>query len=182
MNQITTRNYDFFKTELGFRKPNLIKRITSGALVCALGVAGMNAFIDRFTIMIDYTGYRCLDARILLVDKYDKSANSGDIVAIEGVGVPILPDENRYIKMVAGIPGETVTFDGTTVSSTGGFNRIAPLSTEYDLAKKKYNLGTEWVLKENQVFLIGDTPHSLDGRVVGPSNPDHIIGKAYVLL
>ncbi|CAH1598732.1 S26 family signal peptidase [Vibrio parahaemolyticus] len=166
---------------LGFQKPSLAKRLLSGVIVCGIGYLGMNAFKDRYTIMVDYTGYRCLDARFLLVDKYDKSHVPGDIVAIAGEGVPILPDEHRYIKLVAGVEGDVVSFDGEFVTSSTGFNWKAPLSGEYEAAKKKYNLGTEWALKKNEIFLIGDTPHSLDGRVVGPSNPDYIIGKAYVL-
>lgn len=131
--------------------------------------------------MIDYTGSRCLDARILLVDKFDKKFKVGDIVAIEGAGVPVLPDENKYIKMVAGKSGDTVTFDGTFVKNDNGFQRYAPLSKEYSVLKEKYNLATKWNIKRNEVFLIGDTLQSLDGRVVGPSDPDYIIGKAYVL-
>ncbi len=169
------------KKNLGFNKPNLAKRLLCSALVCGVGYVGMDAFISRYTIMVDYTGYRCLDARVLLVDKHDKSHKPGDIVAIAGEGVPVLPDENKYVKLVAGVAGEVVSFDGTYVMSNSGFKRFAPLSGEYEAAKKKYNLGNEWALKENEIFLIGDTPHSLDGRVVGPSNPDYLIGKAYVL-
>lgn len=179
---ITIQKKNSEAKKFGFPKPNLTKRLALSTLTCVLGYTGMNAFIERYTIMIDYTGYRCLDARILLVDKFDKTYEVGDIVAIDGRGVPVLPDEHRYIKLVAGISGDTVTFDGERVKSTSGFNRVAPLGAEYENAKKKYNLGTEWPLANNEIFLIGDTAHSLDGRVVGPSNPDHIIGKAYVLL
>ena len=166
---------------LGFKKPKIITRISVSALVCGIGYICMNLFIERYTIMVDYTGYRCLDARVLLVDKFDKTYRTGDIVAIDGLGVPVLPDENKYIKIVAGESGDTITFDGTLVENDNGYQKYAPLSKEYDRLKEKHHLASKWIMKENEIFLIGDTMHSLDARVVGPSNPDFIIGKAYVL-
>lgn len=174
-------NANLANKPIGFIKPSLSKRIALGVCFTAAAYFSFDSFTSRYTFMIDYTGYRCLDARFFIVDKQDKTFSPGDIIAIDGAGVPILPDENKYIKMVAGVAGQTVTFKNHQVSNGEDFKRYAPVSDEYLQLKKKHNLKTEWQLGPKEIFLIGDTIHSLDARVVGPSNSDYVIGKAYVL-
>jgi len=156
-------------------------RLVVYSLLFLLIYIGFTKFSERYRIVVDITPHRCLNAWIYVLDTYDKTYQPGDIVTIAGAGVPLLPDKYRYTKMVGGVEGQKVSFDGLYVKNDAGFVHHAPVRDIYYELKKKRNLPSEWELGKDKVFLMGDTIYSLDSRVVGLANATYILWKAYVL-
>lgn len=167
---------------VGFVKPKntMLKKVITCTIVSLCVYAALSSFMARYKINIDITPHRCLDAWVYILDTKDKEIQTGDIISIDG-HYGILPDKYRYTKMVGGVAGQKVTFDGIYIENSNGFKRYAPSNKEYFKLKQERNLPTEWTLKDNDLFLMGDTQYSLDSRVVGLADASYILGKAYVL-
>ncbi|MEF1339208.1 S26 family signal peptidase [Vibrio rotiferianus] len=167
---------------IGFVKPktSVLKRLVTCALISLCAYGALSAFLTRYKVNIDITPQRCLSAWVYLLDTKDKEIKPGDLISIEG-HYGILPDKYRYTKMVGGVSGQKVTYDGMYIENSNGFKKYAPPNKEYYKLKKERNLPTEWNLKGNELFLMGDTQYSLDSRVVGLADASYILGKAYVL-
>lgn len=131
---------------------------------------------------MDISEFRCLNAWVYLLDKQDKRISVGDLITIDGKGVPVLPDKFRYTKMVAGLNGDHIKFDGLyTENETVEFKRYTPVPSRYYEIKKQKNLASEWAVNDGQAFLIGDQIKSVDSRIVGLADMSFLIGKTYVL-
>jgi signal peptidase I len=92
------------------------------------------------------------------------------------LGFPTMPTEYEdYIKRVIGLPGETVTIDNGFVMING-----MVLEEPYIAAAPLYN--GEWVVPEEQLFVLGDNrnsssdSHSWDFLPIG-----NVLGKAILV-
>lgn len=122
-----------------------------------------------------------LDREYLLVDKvsyYFSSPRRGDMVVFR---YPLNPDE-RFIKRVIGLPGETVQIkDGRVYlyDSNGNSEKIiidepylSGIIETYSLTPMPIRLGSD------EFFVLGDNREfSKDSRVFGPIDRHHIIGR-----
>ncbi|KJG37674.1 hypothetical protein UA32_11970 [Photobacterium angustum] len=169
------------KVTYGFKAQTLKLKLLKSILWTIIIVSFFTLFFERYKLYFDYHGARCLDARLFLIDKYDVEAQTGKLVALTGDGIPLLKDNQNYIKFVGGIAGDTVKFDGRTITNDNGYSRYAPTNNKYKELKRKHNLPTEWKVQDGQVFLFGDTSESLDSRVVGLADSSKIFGTAYVI-
>lgn len=169
------------KVKYGFKDQTLKIKLLKATISTLLIVSFFTLFFERYKLYFDYHGARCLDARLFLIDKWDKQAKTGKLVALTGDGIPLLKDDQNYIKFVGAVAGETVKFDGFNIKNENGYSRYAPTNDKYKELKSKHNLPTKWSLKEGEVFLFGDTSESLDSRVVGLADSSKIFGTAYVI-
>lgn len=165
----------------GFKEPTLKTKMMKAFVSTVVVVTFFTLFFERYKFYFDYHGARCLDARLFLIDKWDKKLEAGKLVALTGDGIPLLKDEMNYIKFVGGVTGETVRFDGFRINNDNGYSRFAPTNDKYRELKLKHDLPTEWRVGDGQVFLFGDTSESLDSRVVGLADSSKIFGTAYVV-
>jgi type IV secretory pathway protease TraF len=81
---------------------------------------------------------------------------------------------DRFIKRVAATTGQTVCADGARISIDG---RSAATRAEYDSSGRALPTWSGCrTLSEDEVFLLGDTDDSFDGRYWGPTPLSHIDG------
>lgn len=167
---------------LGFAPYPLKYRILMAITALVVIYGGIKAFTDRYSIVMDISEFRCLNAWVYLLDKKDKNVSVGDLITIEGKGVPILPDKYRYTKMIAGLDKDTVSFNGLYTSNDNKkFKRYTPVPKEYYDIKKEKKLASNWTVSTGKAFLIGDQIKSVDSRIVGLADMRYLIGKTYVL-
>jgi len=102
-------------------------------------------------------------------------------------------DNNIYIKRIIGIPKDKIKFsliNGKIITLINGIPEKRVIDLNYSLIeeteKKSLLISTlilqdEYVLKENQYYVLGDNRVvSLDSRIWGPINENQIIGKAFL--
>ncbi|MFZ2886907.1 MAG: signal peptidase I [Minisyncoccia bacterium] len=89
------------------------------------------------------------------------------------------------IKRVIGLPGETVSVEGTTVRITNTTHPDGFVLNEPYLSKDNLGgpTGTETTLGENEYFVLGDNRRvSSDSRVWGTLPEENIVGNVFVRL
>ncbi|MCQ1060275.1 S26 family signal peptidase [Photobacterium sp. ZSDE20] len=167
----------------GYRPSAVRDRVLKPATAAVALLVLFLAFTANHKIIYAKFKHGCLGATLYLVNYAKHDYSYGDIVTISSDGVPLFPEGLQLTKMVAGMPGDTITFDGTVVRNlTNGFEKFVPLGEHYDELKAKHDLATEWSLGDGEIFLIGDQEHSIDSRIVGAASIDFVLGKTYAIL
>lgn len=110
----------------------------------------------------------------ILVAKYDKNLENGDLVVFNAEGAFAQPgDPGVFVKRVIAIPGDTVSCceEGkVTVNSV-------PLEEDYLFEDDKVEF-PELTMGEDEYFVMGDhRSQSSDSRYRGPISKDAIIGQ-----
>jgi signal peptidase I len=92
-------------------------------------------------------------------------------------------DVSKYfIKRIIGLPGETVTIKGTTITIRNAAHPEGMVLQEPFIPKQSDNNLTA-TLKNDEYFVMGDNrPASFDSRFWGPLPKNLIIGKPFVRL
>jgi signal peptidase I len=115
----------------------------------------------------------------LIVDELTyrfKNPQRGEIIVFK------LPQGQRLIKRIIGLPGETVEIKEGQI-------KIINSKGEFLLDEKKYlqqegSFGDLRIsLNEDEYFVLGDNrAHSLDSRIFGPIKKEQIIGRVIIRL
>lgn len=118
-------------------------------------------------------------SQMLLVDKLTyqfRSPKRGEIIVFQK------PSEKSidFIKRIIGVPGDTVIIENNHVTITNEKTNEKTILDEPYLALDMITTGNQqFVIKENEVFVLGDNrTNSQDSRVIGTISDDLIIGKA----
>lgn len=169
---------DKFKQEL-----NLVWQRSKALLILLLVITLFGVyFINRYSISVNGAKSDCLNASVFLVDKWDKTVHTGDIVVFRmQIKNSIHPVGTTWAKKVAGTGGQTVHVDHYSVKVN---DKNYPLSADYVLKKLNMDpatLKTEWKLGNSQLFMIGETFSSYDSRFWGPIEQKDVLGKAYAI-
>lgn len=140
-------------------------------------------FISRFTLSIPSSDSQCLEAKMFLVDKSDKNIKRGDLVAFK------FEKEDQYfekgmsfIKIAAGLENDHIEFTPEAIKVNNakltikGMNHVI---NALELDSANYNQKIR--VKQNEIFVVGETIYSYDSRYWGSINKDSIIGKAYAI-
>lgn len=110
------------------------------------------------------------NGQILILNKLDKNYNRMDIVVFQY-------KNERLIKRVIGLPGETVLIENNKLYIND--EEINDYSN--DVKTADYNLGIK--IPKGYYFLLGDNRYnSSDSRLIGLVNEDKILGKASLRL
>lgn len=172
--------------DTGFTRLGRVRSIVLAGIVTTIMAFGAKGFINHYSLMIDPTQNLCVSARVFLLDKKARDYRVGDLVTVDanvGGFAELKLKLKTVTKILAGKSGDRIVFDGIyVINKTTGFKKYAPVPEQYYTLKKKRNLPSEWTLKEGEIFLIGDTIHSLDSRVLGVSYEYALKGKSYVVL
>ena len=88
-----------------------------------------------------------------------------------------------FIKRIIGMPGDTVTIQGQTVTITNVENPEGIILDEPYVPSMRPNAAITEVLGEREYFVMGDNrDHSSDSRVWGVLQEDKIVGRAFLRL
>lgn len=90
--------------------------------------------------------------------------------------VVVKTDNNRIIKRVIGLPGESVMYEDGKLYINGKY-----VEDSYSLSKTKDfdNI----VLKDDEYFVLGDNREvSKDSRMIGPVKKEQILGKTRLVI
>lgn len=92
-------------------------------------------------------------------------------------------DPSRFfIKRVIGLPGETISFDGKTISITNEAHPDGLVLEEPYITHSLYH-NEETILGDEQYYVMGDNrSNSSDSRVWGPLDESYITGRAWLRL
>lgn len=122
------------------------------------------------------------------ITKKDYIPKRGDVIVLKG-GVLSRSDEkeNQLVKRVVGLPGDKVVIKDKKITI---YNQDNPDGFNPDMDFFRKNLSTEkssdidtWEVKESEVFVVGDNrSNSLDSRVIGTVQSDHIVGSVEIRL
>lgn len=121
------------------------------------------------------------DHEYLFIDKLSYRTHDpirGDIVVFH-----YPRDESQYfIKRVIGLPGETVEIADGKIKIYNTDHENGVVLDEHAYLAEEYTGSTRTItLKQNEYFVLGDNrPSSLDSRIFGAVNRDHIVGRVWV--
>ena len=129
--------------------------------------ASMNpTFLDGQYLIVDELSYRLQDPA------------RGDVIIFR---YPKNPKE-FFIKRIIGLPAETVSIDGNTITITKADGGNISLSEPY-IINHGNGSANSYSLKTGEYFVMGDNrPESSDSRVWGALQRDNIVGRAFVRL
>ncbi len=120
--------------------------------------------------------YLIVDETVKLTQNYKR----GDVVILHYPN-----DPSRYfVKRVIGLPGETVTFNGTQATITGPTHKEPLILNEPYVAEsqKKSDYLTR-TLSNDEFFVCGDNrSQSSDSRIWGPVPREYMDGRALIRL
>ncbi|ALU46120.1 S26 family signal peptidase [Pseudoalteromonas rubra] len=143
----------------------------------------------RYIIAYPAGQSECLHARVFLVDTWDTQIREGELAYfVMDVENPFFPTGLRWVKKVAALPGSQVSVTpGQVAVNTTTRYAIDMRPMLNALAGTDQDMGTEsaytrdFVLQEDEVFMLGETINSYDSRFWGPLKVQQIKGKAYAI-
>lgn len=168
-------------------KPSKLKQIISTLkyiLVALLIVIPIRTWVAQPFIVQGNSMYPTLHTHeYLIVDetvKITQNYKRGDVVILHYPN-----DPSRYfVKRVIGLPGETVTFEGTKATITGPMHeKPITLDEPYVTESQKKNDYLTRTLNKDEFFVCGDNRlQSSDSRIWGPVPRNYMDGRALVRL
>ncbi len=166
------------------KQPSFIKETLRFALFALLVVVPIRVYIAQPFIVSGASMQPTFeDSEYLIVDQVSmhvRELTRGEVIIFKYPADP----SRYYIKRIIGLPGETVTIDGSTISI-----RPADGSTEFTLEEpylpttrtRPDNLSM--ALADDEYFVMGDNRLvSSDSRVWGPLKREFIVGEPFVRL
>lgn len=121
------------------------------------------------------------DKEVVLINRFNLFTNNfkrGDSMVLKFPGDP---EHTKYIKRLAGLPGETVEIkdNGVYINDKRLTESYIPSSVLTQATGDK----TKWVLGEDQYFLIGDNrQNSSDSRIWGVAERKNLTGPVKLVL
>lgn len=162
-------------------KPTSWRRVGLLALFLAgtLAWKGAGGVSERYGFGINVT--QSLPHWAFITDRKARTPKRGDLVEFVSPPTPYYPDGQRFVKRVAGVPGDMVEIRGRSFFVNGVFvGQAKPLSQDGRPAEP----GPIGTIPEGRFFVAGDHIDSLDSRyaAIGWIPASRIIGRAEPIL
>lgn len=159
-------------------------RIIFYSALCIYGVALLWMFYGKVVFGFANQASSCLYAEFFIIDKEVDEVQRGELAMFKFVkDAVVLAPGDRLIKIVAGVPGDTITFNENELFVNG--NRFYKAkSMQVNLKTLGHTIDdyqTKYTLKDNEYFMVGETPDSFDSRYWGPITQSQIEGEAYAI-
>lgn len=146
-------------------------------------------FSSRYTLACPPGHSACLNASFFLIDKWDTEIEQGDLAYFEmNVENQFYPTGLRWIKKVAALPNSVVSVEENKVvvdNLTEFPLSLSHIITALNLADNSIGEIEDYTkviqLENDEVFMIGETINSFDGRFWGPLKKEQIKGTAYAI-
>lgn len=130
------------------------------------GASMEDTFHNGEYLIVDQVSYRLDDPK------------RGDVIVFRYPNDP----SKFFIKRIIGVPGDTITIEGNTVTLTTVDGETTVLEEPYIKSMEEGSNLTE-TLSEDEYFVMGDNrDRSSDSRVWGVLEEEKIIGKAFLRL
>jgi len=152
-------------------------RLARLSIACLLAALAAILFNARFTIGLNASA--SLPQHVFLIHKGELPAR-GQYVAFRWPGGGPYPAGATFVKILAGVPGDTVTRIERDFFVNGGFAGTAKTSSRSGAALQA---GPTGVIPPGRYYVRAPHPDSLDSRyeLAGWIAPGQIIGRAYAL-
>jgi conjugal transfer pilin signal peptidase TrbI len=144
----------------------------------AIGVLCLLLFNAMFKVGINVT--ESLPQKVFIVTKFNHHVERGDYMSFVWHGTAHYRKGFNFVKIVRGVPGDTVSFIGRDVYVNGQFVAQAKPKS---LKGEPLELGPSGVIPLGKYFVYATNKDSLDSRyaLTGWIDEKNIIGKAYGL-
>lgn len=162
---------------------NGLKKLKSVFTSFSLIAAVILLLASKFTLAVPSQDYSCLFARYFLVDKTNVTVKRDRLVAFYlPVDTPYFPKGTRWIKKLVGVPGDRVlvNVDEVLINGKSYKNNIRQLLMKIEVPESA--ITKEFILGEDEYFMVGETPLSYDSRFWGAIHASDMIGDAYAML
>ncbi len=168
-----------------------IKVVIGSLLLLLVIVVVLNSSLTKNISISEPIGYYLklpIIGEIKRGNKYLICLNDRKYVSIlKQLGLPSTESQCKYnspylIKQVAGIPGDIVeiTMRGITIN-----NKLQPNSMSfiqaYRISLYPLPIGDKFVLKHDEYFMLGITPHSVDSRYFGVIKQDQFYKQTILI-
>ncbi len=132
------------------------------------GDSMLPTFINKDYLIVDELTYRFSEPK------------RGDVIIFR---MPDSKEKKFLVKRIIGLPGETVTFNGNSVSIKNAENPNGKDLVEPYITPGSFSTGSEVTLDDQSYFVMGDNrPNSYDSRSWGPLNRSYIVGRTFLRL
>ncbi len=140
-------------------------------------------FINRYKIGIDPQNERCLPNNfIYLIDEQDFKLERNATYAFHAKGLdPLFKDGTRMLKILVGLPGDTVEINRNYEVRVNGKFITSGLQQAERIGRSKDGFIGKTILKDNQLWFLGESLNSFDSRYWGAANTNQLIGRAYAI-
>ena len=148
------------------------------------GVAVLYVFYDKVFFGFSNQATSCLHAEFFIIEKQVDDIQRGELAMFNFVkeNVVLTPGD-KVIKIVAGLPGDTISFNENELF-VNGERFYKAKSMQVNLKTLGHTIDdyqTKYTLKDNEYFMVGETPDSFDSRYWGPISQSQIEGEAYAI-
>jgi signal peptidase I len=170
-------------TETSVKEEHPLTEIVRFSLIAILIVIPIRMFIAQPFIVsgasMDETFH---SGEYLIVDQlsyYFEQPKRGEVVIFKYPRDP----SKYFIKRVIGIPGDTLSIDGNTVSITNEANPDGFILDEPYIKSMRPGASLTETLGEHEYFVMGDNrDQSSDSRTWGVLQESYIVGRAFLRL
>lgn len=140
-------------------------------------------FINRYKIGIDPQNERCLPNNfIYLIDLKDLKLERNATYAFHAKGLsPLFKDGTRMLKILVGLPGDTVEINKNHEILVNGKVITSGLQQAERIGKSKDSFIGKAILKQNELWFLGESINSFDSRYWGAAKKNQLIGRAYAI-
>lgn len=162
------------------RRPTRIFLMQAMVVLVVMWAAGSYVG-NRFRLGIDDQQKHCLPYKYYLIDQGDMSVPTGGYVAfwLDDRGAPYFQSGTKFIKQVRAASGDHVEVKGGQVSLNG--KPVATLDPNVldTVNKTSSDYDKDFVLGENDLWVMGTSDDSYDSRYWGPISKNQVAGQVY---
>ncbi len=168
-----------------------IKVAIGSLLLLLVIVVVLNSSLTKNISISEPVGYYLklpIIGEIKIGDKYLICLNDHKYIGIlKQLGLPSAENQCKYnspylIKQVAGIPGDIVeiTMHGITINNKLQLNSTS-FTQAYGVNLYPLPVGYKFILKNDEYFMLGITPHSVDSRYFGVVKRDQFYNQTVLI-
>ncbi len=153
----------------------LVERLYAQRLLWCLGLASLFISAHFWSLAINWG--ESLPGHLYLIHKTDRTLERGGVVAFRWHGTGPYPQGITFTKIVAGIPGDTVRFQGREVF----VNDVHLASAKpFSRTGEPLQLGPTGVIPAHRFYVHAPHPDSLDSRyaITGWIDSAQVLGRA----
>ncbi|MEW6601890.1 MAG: S26 family signal peptidase [Nitrospirota bacterium] len=188
--------------------PQFKKHLLIILIIWLLTSGGIELLTSHYTVMVSRKEHRCLPWTYFVLNKHEMPKERGDLIAFKGRGIPRFADGVRFVKMVAGMPGDVITVEVFSEEERNRHTRVIEKegmmikqrlqgrvylhrkvtgktlafdATETDSSGKPLPVIQAQVIPEGKFFAVGTVERTYDSRYWGLVDEKQVIGQAYPL-